>query len=194
MVAVTATTLSIVAVAMSAAAFAWSIGWSVYTHRRMTKASLTVQASFAFPVYGARVGEQALSVTVANGGMVPTTVTSVVFGIKGSKESLVPLEWIVQEPRPLPIVLAPASGGRASSRGTKSRAASDTASASRRSASARSPKALSGRTAGRSGCLCSRPPTSHAERWRSISRFRASCFRSASTPASRSSSIVCRTA
>jgi hypothetical protein len=105
-IASTAIVLSIAAIAISGAALAWSIGWSVYTHRRATRPSLTVTASFAIPVYGAELGEQSISVTVANAGNVPTTLASVLFEIRGSKETLVPIEWLVQDPRPLPIVLA----------------------------------------------------------------------------------------
>lgn len=100
----TAVELSIVAIAISGAALAWTIGWSVYTHRRATRPSLTVRASFGIPVYGGELGEQAISVTVANTGSVPTTVTGVHFEIGGARQTLAPFE--LQDPRPLPTVLA----------------------------------------------------------------------------------------
>lgn len=107
MLAATATTLSIAALAIAGASFAWTIGWSIYTHRRATRPALKVSTSFALPMYGTQAGVESVSVEVANIGTVPTTLASVYFAIRGSDKTLAPTEWLVQDPRPLPLVLGP---------------------------------------------------------------------------------------
>jgi hypothetical protein len=104
-----ATALSIIALLISGLTFLWTIGWSIYTHRRATSPSIIVLGTFAVPVYpGGGVGVPCVDVTVTNTGRVPVTISSVAFEIDGRRgETLVVMEWLAQSPRPLPIPLAP---------------------------------------------------------------------------------------
>ena len=103
-----ATALSIIAICISALTFLWTIGWSIYTHRRATQPSIVVFGTFAAPVYpGGNMGEPSVDVTVTNTGSVPVTISSVAFEVQGRGETLVVMEWLVQSPRPLPIPLGP---------------------------------------------------------------------------------------
>ena len=45
--------------------------------------------------------------TVTNTGAVTITITSARFRIDGEKETLAPIDWVMQTPRELPVVLAP---------------------------------------------------------------------------------------
>jgi hypothetical protein len=99
--------LSIVAISISGLTLLWTIGWSVFTHRRTTLARVTVKSSFSFPIYGMSPGDPAISITATNTGAVTVTVVSAQLRIKGKKETLAPVEWVVVTPQPLPIVLEP---------------------------------------------------------------------------------------
>jgi hypothetical protein len=102
-----ATALSIIAISLSALTFLWTIGWSLYTHRRSTRPSVLVSGSFALPLSeGGEAGATAVDVTVTNTGQVAVTISSVAFEIEGRDETLAILEWPVQSPRPLPTPLA----------------------------------------------------------------------------------------
>jgi hypothetical protein len=101
-----AVTLSVLAIVIAGLSFVWTVVWSVYTHRRQTTPSVVVSVSFALPLYaGGRAGEQAIDVTATNTGSLPVTLTSVRFEIEGRDEGLVPLEWLMQSPGPLPVTL-----------------------------------------------------------------------------------------
>jgi hypothetical protein len=104
---VAAVVLSIVAISISGLTLVWTIGWSVFTHRRTTLARITVTSGLSFPLYGSTPGDLAVGITAANTGAVTTTVTGVQLRIKGKKETVAPVEWVVQTPQPLPIVLEP---------------------------------------------------------------------------------------
>lgn len=103
-----ATVLSLIAITISGLTFIWTIGWSVYTHRRATRPDIVVLATFALPVYpGGGLGVPSVDVTVTNTGSVPVTISSVAFEIQGRGETLIVMEWLTQSPRPLPVPLAP---------------------------------------------------------------------------------------
>lgn len=58
-----ATELAVTAIFISALTLLWTIGWSIYTHRRATRASVVVLGAFAFPVYpGGSAGEVSMNV------------------------------------------------------------------------------------------------------------------------------------
>jgi hypothetical protein len=101
------TALSIIAISISVLTFAWTIAWSIYTHRRATQPGVKVKGSFATPVYGPALGAPCLGITVTNTGAVTITITSARFAIDGKQETLAPIAWVMQTPEPLPVVLAP---------------------------------------------------------------------------------------
>jgi hypothetical protein len=43
--------LGLVALIVSALTLAWTVGWSVYTHRPATRPNITLRASWGIPVY-----------------------------------------------------------------------------------------------------------------------------------------------
>jgi len=99
--------LAVVAIGVSALMLLWTIFWSVYTHRRATRARLTVTTSFSVPVYGRQLGQAAIDITATNTGPVAVTVSGTAFEVKGRSETVTPMEWLVQTPAPLPLVLEP---------------------------------------------------------------------------------------
>ena len=103
----TAIVLSVVAISISGLTLLWTIGWSIFTHRRTTLARITVTSALSFPLYGMTPGNPTISITAANTGAVTVTLVSAQLRIKGKKETLLPVEWVVQTPQPLPIVLEP---------------------------------------------------------------------------------------
>jgi hypothetical protein len=102
-----ATVLSIVAISISGLTLVWTIGWSVYTHRKATRADVTVRASYSLPVYGPTVGDPAISITATNTGSVTVTLIGCQLRIKGSEDTLAPVTWVAQTPHDLPTVLEP---------------------------------------------------------------------------------------
>jgi hypothetical protein len=52
-------------------------------------------------------GESALSMTATNTGSVPVTITTARFRIRGEEGTLAPIDWVMQTPGSLPIVLTP---------------------------------------------------------------------------------------
>lgn len=98
------TALSIIAISISVLTFAWTIAWSIHTHRRATRPGAKVKGSFA---YVPDLARPCLGVTVTNTGAVTITITSACFAIEGKTERLVPIDWVVQKPKPLSVVLAP---------------------------------------------------------------------------------------
>ncbi len=101
------TGLAIAAIAISVLTLAWTIYWSIYTHRARTRPTLHVEGAYALPVYGNQLGEQGLSITVTNTGQVPVTVRSARFRIRGKTGMLAPINWVYEEPVPLPAMLSP---------------------------------------------------------------------------------------
>ncbi len=107
-IAVSTELLSIIAILISALTALWTIVWSIYTHRRQTRPQVTVLGTFALPLYlDGQAGKQSVDVTVTNAGPVPVTITGVAFEIEGSAETLAIIEWLIQNPRPLPTPLGP---------------------------------------------------------------------------------------
>lgn len=102
-----ATILSIVAIAISGLTLLWTIGWSIYTHRRSTLARVAVTNSFSIPVYGDQLGEAAIDITATNAGSVTVTITGAQLRVRRRKGTLAPVEWVVQSPANLPTVLEP---------------------------------------------------------------------------------------
>jgi hypothetical protein len=112
-VSLAALIIAVVAVVVSICGFAWSVVWSIYQHRQVTRGRLYVRASFALVLSPMRPGVlgpgvQVVAVSATNAGMVPVTVTAAVAHVKGVKEQhLLLAVWLLQIPRPLPLKLAP---------------------------------------------------------------------------------------
>lgn len=102
-----ATILSIVAIAISGLTLLWTIGWSIYTHRRTTLARVAVTNAFSIPVFGDQLGEAVVDITATNVGAVRVTITGAQLRVKRRKETLAPVEWVVQTPVNLPTALEP---------------------------------------------------------------------------------------
>ena len=100
-----AQTLSIVAIAISGLTLVWTIVWSIYTHRRATRADLTVRGSISYPTYGPTIGNPCLDMTATNTGAVPVTLTGAKIKIRGKRQTVAPIGWVMQTPSALPIVL-----------------------------------------------------------------------------------------
>jgi hypothetical protein len=95
-------------------ALAWTIGWSIYCYRRANKPRISTRAAYSFPVYDLpdgrkELGPTAVSLTVTNTGPHAITISSAKFLVKGSPKgvSVVPLDWMTQAPRELPVCLQP---------------------------------------------------------------------------------------
>jgi hypothetical protein len=102
--ALAALIIAIVAATVALLSFAWSIGWSIYQHRQLTRGRLHIGASLGYLTGYRLIG---LSVSATNQGAVPVTLSSVVIEIPRIGEHLVILEWVVQSPAPLPHLLTP---------------------------------------------------------------------------------------
>jgi hypothetical protein len=107
-----ATALSIIAIAVSGLTLVWTIVWSIYTYRRTTLAQVTVTSGLSIPMYGPTPetmapGDTAIAITATNTGAVTVTLSGAQLRIKGREGTVVPIEWVVQTPQDLPIVLQP---------------------------------------------------------------------------------------
>jgi hypothetical protein len=100
--------ISVGSAGLALVSFVWTIGWSVWQHRRLNHPRLTVLATNALPVGPGGAGEWCISVTVVNDGAVAVTVTTLKFVVRGdaSRRGLFP-PWVNEEPQPLPVKLAP---------------------------------------------------------------------------------------
>lgn len=64
LIAVSTEALSIVAISISALTALWTVGWSIYTHRRQTRPRVIVLGTHAFPMYSdGQAGEASVDVT-----------------------------------------------------------------------------------------------------------------------------------
>jgi hypothetical protein len=105
--------MALAALVISAIALAWTIAWSIYSHRRATTPRIAARAAWSYPVYDmggrSRVGDAAFSITATNTGPVAVTISNVKFFIRGvgKDKSVVPIDWVAQSPRNLPLVLNP---------------------------------------------------------------------------------------
>jgi hypothetical protein len=104
----TSSLLAVIAIGISGLTLLWTIFWSIYTHRRSTLTRLVVRTAFSVPVgYDNRLWRAAVDISATNTGAVTVTVTGAAIQVKGKKETLSPMEWVVQQPSPLPLVLEP---------------------------------------------------------------------------------------
>jgi hypothetical protein len=104
--ALAALIVAVVAVTISLLSLAWTVGWSIYTHRRTTRPAVTVRGTWAFPVSDSGPGDEILiDVTATNTGLVPVELTSAKFEVRGVSENVVLLNSRLQTPSPLPIRL-----------------------------------------------------------------------------------------
>jgi hypothetical protein len=97
-----ALTLSIIAIAIALLSFCWSVGWSIYQHRKATRVRLYVTAAFQVSVL------PAIEITATNIGPVPVTITGVLASIEGAKPKAVVEKWF-QQAEPLPQLLTTGS-------------------------------------------------------------------------------------
>jgi len=100
--------LALAAIIISAVTLTWTVGWSVYTHRRATKPSIVLGAAWAYPVYdmpggGTHVGTRTIDATATNTGQATVTLASCKVLIRGKPktDSIAPMAWVVQSPGPL---------------------------------------------------------------------------------------------
>jgi hypothetical protein len=100
--------LGLVAIILAGASFAWSIFWSVWQHRRLTKARLNVSLTFGTMTSGPAAWKPCADITASN-GVVPVTLSAATFLVKGESGSAVVIDWAVQDPQPLPLLVG--SGG-----------------------------------------------------------------------------------
>jgi hypothetical protein len=108
--------LAVAAIIISSVTLAWTVGWSVYTHRRATKPSVVLHAAWGYPVYDmpggdTHTGQRTIHLTATNTGQATVTLSSCKVLIRGKPktDSVSPMAWVVQSPGPLPIQLE--SGG-----------------------------------------------------------------------------------
>jgi hypothetical protein len=107
-VSLAALILAVVAVVVSICGFVWSVVWSIYQHRQVTRGRLYVRASYAVVLNPVGPAAQVIAVTATNAGMVPVTVNAAIADVKGVKEQHLALPvWLLQTPRPLPLKLEP---------------------------------------------------------------------------------------
>jgi hypothetical protein len=65
---------------------------------------VAVQGAYS---YFPNTGDKAIDITATNTGAVTVTLISAQLRVKGKAETLAPIEWLVQTPSSLPIVLEP---------------------------------------------------------------------------------------
>jgi hypothetical protein len=99
--------VAVVAAVVSLLSFAWTIGWSVWQHRRLTEPRLKVTSGFA--VLAGR--PSAFSVAAVNVGQVPVTIASVEAEGKDAERRVAFFNFMFQSNGPLPITLAPGQSG-----------------------------------------------------------------------------------
>jgi hypothetical protein len=97
--------VSVVAATIAVLAFGWSIGWSVWQHRRMTAPQALVEGRFA--VLATEPIQTVFGITVVNEGLVPFSVTGVFAELEGASQFLGLVRFVMQSPRDLPTVLTP---------------------------------------------------------------------------------------
>lgn len=100
--------ISVGSAGLALVSFVWTIGWSVWQHRRLNRPRLTVRAADALPVGPGGAGASCISVTVVNDGAVAVTVTTLKFGVRDDarRRGIFP-PWVHAEPQPLPVKLGP---------------------------------------------------------------------------------------
>jgi hypothetical protein len=98
-----------IALGIACATLAWTMFWSVWQHRRLTRVHLRVRTAIGFPTFGVNAGTPHVTVSAANDGPVAVTINSVLFRVHGRSESFLVGAWEYQEP-PLPARLEPGAG------------------------------------------------------------------------------------
>ena len=98
--------LSVVAVTISLLGFGWTIGWSIYQHRRTTSPQIDVRGSFAVIALEAEP-EHVYSIRAANVGLVPITITGCHAEVEGAADHLVWGRFYWQTPENLPRTVPP---------------------------------------------------------------------------------------
>jgi hypothetical protein len=81
--ALAALIVAVAAATVSLVSLVWTIGWSIYTHRRATRPAITVRGSWGLTLYHAGPGDEVISVTATNTGPVPVELTSAKVRIAG---------------------------------------------------------------------------------------------------------------
>jgi hypothetical protein len=104
------------ALGVSGSTLLWTMFWSVLERRHadqrhadLTQPKLVVKCSLATPVYGGRVRDACLDLTVTNAGMVAITIAGSYLQVRGESTQLALIDWVTQTPQQLPITLDPGS-------------------------------------------------------------------------------------
>jgi hypothetical protein len=100
-----------IAIAVSAIAFLWTVGWGIWRHRKTSRPSITASAQgvlIKVPTAPALVW--CISLGATNTGQIAVTLNSVVIEIRRMSYRLVVTRWLTQTPAALPLVLDPGSG------------------------------------------------------------------------------------
>lgn len=96
--------VAVVAVVISLASAAWSIGWSIWQHRKTTTPQVLVQGSF---VLLADVMNGAYEIKGINQGVVPVTLSGAFAELDGASEYVAFFRFVLQSPASLPLVVGP---------------------------------------------------------------------------------------
>ncbi len=104
--ALAALIVAIAAATVALLSFAWSVGWSVWQHRRLTRPEVKVRGHFGV-IPGLLQGETIFGIGAANVGQVPVTLNGVSATAKGAASQLTLVAFKVQAPSPLPLTLGP---------------------------------------------------------------------------------------
>lgn len=102
---VAALVISIVALTLALLSFLWTIGWSIYTHRKTTHPQVQVEGRFS--VLGTDPVMTTYGFIVVNEGVVPATITSASVEVERAENFFAFWRFVMQSGDELPAVLGP---------------------------------------------------------------------------------------
>jgi hypothetical protein len=102
---VAALVISIVALTLALLSFLWTIGWSIYTHRKTTRPQVQVEGRFS--VLGTEPVMRTYGFIVVNDGLVPATISSASVEVEGADNFFAFVRFAMQSGGELPAVLGP---------------------------------------------------------------------------------------
>jgi hypothetical protein len=102
-VALAALIVAVAAATVSLVSFGWTIGWSIWQHRRLTVPRVHVSAGRA--LFTRLPNLPALQIDATNVGTVGVTLSNTFIRVKGHTDAGFPTQFLHQEPGPLPLKL-----------------------------------------------------------------------------------------